>query len=361
MSRIVTGLVALGVLLAGCTGGSGQGTTDTPADSSVRPSPGTETPVAGDRVVLAENLSVPWDLAVLPDSSVLVTLRDKAELVRVAGGQATVVATVDGVVPSGEGGLLGIALSPTFADDHLLYLYETTANDNRVVRYRYAPDGLSGAQPILTGIPKSSNHNGGRLRFGPDGDLYIGTGDASRRDSAQDLGSLAGKILRITPDGGVPDGNPFSSAVYSYGHRNVQGLGWDAGGQLFASEFGQDTWDELNLIRPGGNYGWPKVEGKSSDSSTVNPLLVWKPADASPSGIAVTAGGTVYIACLRGERVWRTAATGSGMTQPEVFLDGLGRIRAVEVVGDRLYVLTDNTFRGAPRSGDDRLLSVPLR
>lgn len=359
MSRFAAALAALGVLFAGCTAAE-PGGTDTPADINVWPSAATAAPSGGERTVLAKDLSVPWDMAVLPDSSVLVTLRDKAELVRVAGGRTTVVAKVAGVVPSGEGGLLGIALSPSFADDHLIYLYETTSADNRVVRYRYAADGLSGAKPVLTGIPKSTNHNGGRLRFGPDGDLYIGTGDAGHPAAAQDLGSLAGKILRITPSGDIPDDNPFQSAVYSYGHRNVQGLGWDVSGQLFASEFGQDTWDELNLIRPGGNYGWPKVEGKSDDTSMVNPLLVWKPADASPSGIAVTFGGTVYIACLRGERVLSTTVTDSGMTKPEVFLNGLGRIRAVEVVEDRLYVLTDNTFRGTPRRGDDQLVSVPL-
>ncbi|MCB0913084.1 MAG: PQQ-dependent sugar dehydrogenase, partial [Propionibacteriaceae bacterium] len=297
---------------------------------------------------------------VLPDGSVLVTLRDKARVVRVRDGRARVVDTVDGVVPDGEGGLLGIALSPTFGDDQLVYLYYTAAHDNRVVRYRYSPQRLSDPTPILTGIPKANHHDGGRLRFGPDGNLYIGTGDAGRPRLAQDRHSLAGKILRVTADGDVPGDNPFANPVYSYGHRNVEGLGWDVSGQLYASELGQDTWDELNLVEPGGNYGWPKAEGVADDKAFIDPVVVWDPDECSPSGIAVTFGGTVYVAALRGERVWSATRTDTGMTDPEVFLRGLGRIRAVEVVDDRLYLLTDNTFRGTPKTGDDQLVSVPL-
>lgn len=365
MSRNAAALVALAVLLAGCTGSAPapapSNPAETPANIDVWPTPNATDSNPAGRTVLATGLDVPWDLAALPDGSVLVTLRDKGELVRVVNGQTNTVGRVEGVVPGGEGGLLGIALSPTFASDQLVFLYFTAADDNRVVRYRYAETGLSDPQPIVTGIPKSSNHNGGRLRFGPDGNLYIGTGDAGRGAQSQDKASLGGKILRVTPDGGVPADNPFpDSPVYSYGHRNVQGLGWDLAGQLYASEFGQDRWDELNLIQPGGNYGWPDVEGRAGKDGFVDPALVWKPSEASPSGIAVTFGGTVYVAALRGERVWSSTRDASGMTDPDVLLDDLGRVRAVEVVDDQLYVLTNNTARGNPRKGDDRLVAVLL-
>ncbi|MFT4110258.1 PQQ-dependent sugar dehydrogenase [Propionicimonas sp.] len=357
MIRPAGALAALTVLLAGCTVDAGS--TGSPAGTSNRATVDATTPGAG-RTVLARDLDVPWDMAVLPDSSVLVTLRDTAQVVRVTDGRTSPVATVAGVAPAGEGGLLGIALSPAFGEDGLLYLYLTSADDNRVVRYRYTGEALSDPTPVITGIPKGTNHNGGRIRFGPDGDLYIGTGDAGDPGRAQDLDSLGGKILRVAPDGTVPDDNPFASAVYSYGHRNVQGLGWDASGQLYASEFGQDRYDELNLIQPAGNYGWPQAEGMAGRSSLVDPLLAWAPKDASPSGVAVTAGGTVYVACLRGERVLSTTRIRDGMTDPDVLLDDLGRIRAVEVVDGRLYVLTNNTARGTPRDGDDQLVTIPL-
>lgn len=353
MSRTLAALAACAVL-AGCT--APETPSPAPGTTSVPPA---STPATG-RTVLATNLDVPWDVAVLPDGGVLVTLRDEAALVRVADGAVRARTEVPGVVPGGEGGLLGLALSPSFADDGLLYLYLTAADDNRVVRFRYTGGELLEPLPILTGIPKAGNHNGGRLRFGPDGALYLGTGDAGSPGLAQDRSSLAGKILRIGADGSIPADNPYGNAVYSYGHRNVQGLGWDAEGRLYASEFGQNTFDELNLIRPGGNYGWPQAEGRSSAEGLVSPALVWRTSEASPSGIAVTPEGTVYLAALRGERVWRTRRDGDAMATPEVVLDGLGRVRAVEVVGGQLYVLTNNTARGTPRSGDDRLLAVPL-
>jgi glucose/arabinose dehydrogenase len=350
MSRSAAVLVASAVLVSGCTAPAPLPTT--------QPSMSARTPTSTQ--VLANSLDVPWDLAVLPDRSVLITLRDRAELVRVADGATRLVQQVPDVVPGGEGGLLGIALSPKFPEDQLIYLYYTAAGDNRVVRFRYAEHGLTEPRPIITGIPKASNHNGGRLRFGPDGLLYIGTGDAAQGMVAQDTGALGGKILRVAGDGSIPAGNPFGNAVYSYGHRNVQGLGWDGAGQLYASEFGQDTWDELNLIHPGGNYGWPQSEGMTVAAGLVTPALVWRTSEASPSGIAVTEDGVVYVAALRGERVWRTSSTDGGMSQPTVFLDGLGRIRAAEVVGDQLYVLTNNTARGTPRDLDDKLIAVPL-
>ena len=187
------------------------------------------------------------------------------------------------------------------------------------------------------------------------------TGDAGDRPSAQDPDSLNGKILRVTPDGDPAPGNPVDgSPVWSLGHRNVQGLGWSPDGRMFASEFGQDTWDELNVIEPGGNYGWPEVEGSSDDPAFVAPVATWATDRASPSGLAVTDEG-VYLAALRGERLWRVPLTADGVGTPQALLDGqYGRLRAVAVAPDgSLWVMTNNTDgRGDPRPGDDRILRV---
>ena len=309
--------------------------------------------------MLASGLDVPWDLAVLPDGSALVTLRDRAEVIRIAPGKdAEVAGFIEAAAPAGEGGLLGIALSPDFDSDAAVYLYVSAEGDNRVLRYRYADGELTDPQVILDGIPRSTNHNGGRLRFGPDGMLYVGTGDAGTEGDAQDRASLAGKILRITAAGEVPADNPFDNQVWSYGHRNVQGFGWDDAGRMFASEFGSNRLDELNLIEAGRNYGWPDAEGPSDNPDFTDPLVSWPTSDASPSGIAVSGDGEVFIASLRGERLWRTAWEGDAMTDPEVWFDGVGRLRAVELVGDQLWLLTNNTARGNPSADDDRLLAI---
>lgn len=314
-------------------------------------------------------LSAPWDLAFLPSGAVLVTLRDLAQVLML---------TADGTVPvtgpgadelvadtttDGEAGLLGVEVSPGFATDHLVYLYRTTSADNRVVRAELAADGTLGPlEPVLGGIPRNSFHDGGRLAFGPDGYLYVTTGDAGDRALAQDVGSLAGKILRLTPDGDPAPGNPVAgNPMWSYGHRNVQGVGWDPSGRMYASEFGQDTADELNVIEPGANYGWPTVEGIGNVAGLVDPVVTWPTDDASPSGIAVTADA-VYLAALRGERLWQVPASDGVVGEPRVALDGLGRLRDVELGPDgALWILTNNTDgRGTPRTGDDRVLRLAV-
>jgi glucose/arabinose dehydrogenase len=191
--------------------------------------------------------------------------------------------------------------------------------------------------------------------------LYASTGDAGTSSRSQDLRSLGGKILRMTPDGRVPTDNPFSgSYVYSYGHRNVQGLAWTADGTLYASEFGQNTWDELNVIKAGGNYGWPVVEGKAGNPNYIDPVQQWLTADASPSGIAIS-GGNVYIANLRGERL-RKVPLSANTTSTEFYVRQYGRLRDVVVAPDgRLYILTNNTDgRGTPQPGDDRIVNAPV-
>jgi glucose/arabinose dehydrogenase len=216
---------------------------------------------------------------------------------------------------------------------------------------------------VIDRIPRASTHNGGRIGFGPDGYLYVTTGDAQQRDAAQDVDALGGKILRLTPAGDPAPGNPWGNEVWSMGHRNVQGIAWTADGRMWASEFGQNAWDELNRIEPGSNYGWPVVEGVAGREGFADPVVAWTTEEASPSGIAAY-GDTVFVAGLRGERLW-VVDTREGDTagEPTAALIGeQGRLRDVVAAGDgSLWVLTSNTDgRGGPRPEDDLLLRVEL-
>jgi glucose/arabinose dehydrogenase len=311
--------------------------------------------------VVADHLEVPWGLAFLPDGSALVSERDRGRILRLRpGARPAEVARVPGVEPAGEGGLLGIAVSRDYQRDRLVYAYFSSDHDNRIVRFRLGEQ----PQPILTGIPRGTIHNGGRLAFGPDGMLYATTGETGRRSNAQDPRSLGGKILRLTPDGGAPGDNPTrGSPVYSIGHRNVQGIAWDAAGRLFASELGQNRFDEINRIEAGRNYGWPKVEGGGGASQGfVDPLLTWRTSESSPSGVAID-GDTLYVAALRGQRLWAVPLDpGGGVGRPAALLSGrYGRLRTVAVAPDRaIWVLTSNRDgRGDPAADDDRVLRFP--
>jgi glucose/arabinose dehydrogenase len=296
-------------------------------------------------------------LAFLPDGSALVTERDTTRIVSIArDGQVTEVQRIDEADPAGEGGLLGIAVSPSYATDGWVYVYYTAAEDNRIARLHLG----SPPEPIFTGIPKAGNHNGGRIAFGPDGMLYVGTGDAADRGRSQDRDDPAGKILRLTPEGKPAPGNPFGdNPVYSLGHRNVQGIAWDSTGQMYAAEFGQNRYDELNRIEAVKNYGWPDVEGPSNDSRFVAPLATWATDDASPSGIAV-AGDRVYLACLRGQRLYRIGL--DGQSAEALLVGQYGRLRHVAVAPDgALWILTSNhDGRGRPSADDDRILRLQL-
>lgn len=362
-------------MLAGCTSPAPDPTvTRTPTTVPAPRPTGSSSAVAavplqpaGDATVLETDLDAPWSVVALPSGSALISERDSGLVrERLPQGGLRDVGTVPGVVHSGEGGLLGLAVRDESAPSHL-YAYETTAEDNRVVRLPLGgvPGGYTFGAPetVLSGLPKAGNHNGGRIAFGPDGMLYVTVGDAGTPANAQDVGSLGGKILRLTPDGQVPADNPFpGSPVWSYGHRNPQGIGWDSRGTMWASEFGQNTWDELNIIRPGANYGWPVVEGIGGDPAYTDPVQQWRTSEASPSGLVVV-GDTIVIAALRGERLWVVWPTSGGApVTAEPFFDGTyGRLRDVVARGDRLWVLTNNTDgRGDPRSGDDRLLEVAL-
>jgi glucose/arabinose dehydrogenase len=317
---------------------------------------------------LATHLEVPWSFAFLPDGDALVTERDSGRLLRVSpSGDVKELQTLpEG--GSGEGGLLGVAVSPDYGEDRYVYAYYTTERDNRVVRFRIGEK----PEPLLTGIPVNSYHDGGRIEFGPDGMLYISTGDAGDSSNSQDRNSLGGKILRIEPEGSIPKDNPFpGNPVYSYGHRNVEGLAWDAEGQLYASELGENTWDEVNRIEAGNDYGWPEVEGKGGeDQGYVDPITVWPTSEASPSGAEILVGGAIpqwegdlFVTALKGQRLWRLELDDEGeVTGREKLLDGeVGRIRDVVQAPDgSLWVSTSNLDSyGSPVSDqDDRILRL---
>jgi glucose/arabinose dehydrogenase len=337
-----------------------------PAEKSAPSSPATAGTIEVETTVVASGLEAPWGLAFLPNGDALISERDSGRILRgdSSGNTEEVQRLPEG--GSGEGGLLGIALSPNYERDSLVYAYYTTATDNRVVRFRLGEE----PEAILTGIPVAGFHDGGRIAFGPDGLLYIGTGDAGKTSNAQDLKSLGGKILRVTPDGNVPPDNPFrDNPVYSYGHRNVQGLAWDPRGQLYASEFGQNLYDEVNRIEAGGNYGWPEVEGVGDGDGYIDPIAAFSTNEASPSGATFLKNGAIpqwegdfFTASLRGQRLWRLKIDqGGNVTERGALLQGeAGRLRHVAQAPDgSLWVLTSNRDgRGTPISTDDRILRL---
>ncbi|MCO8273093.1 PQQ-dependent sugar dehydrogenase [Actinoplanes sp. TRM 88003] len=347
-------------LLVACSDGEaatprGEATFAPPPSSSASPSAReSRAPDLKNPQTIVSGLEVPWGLAFLPDGAALVSERDSGSILRIGagGGNPQMVHEVKGVDAGGEGGLLGIAVDPDYEQNKYVYAYYTASGDNRIVRFTL------GGPPkvILDGIDKAGIHNGGRIAFGPDGFLYVGTGDAGDGRASQDRDDLNGKILRITRDGKAAPGNPDEgSPVWSMGHRNVQGLAWGPDKKMYGIEFGQNTWDEVNVIEPGKNYGWPEVEGKEGDAKYVDPIVQWSTDEASPSG-ATVAGATLYVAGLRGERLW-TVPLGGG--EPKAELNGeYGRLRTVEVAPDgALWVTTSNRDgRGDPRDDDDKIL-----
>jgi glucose/arabinose dehydrogenase len=375
-------VLTLSTLISGCTSGTGQPrTTDSwsgasssatsPSRSSVAPvpPPTSRAPAhPGQAAVLASGLAVAWGIAFLPDGSALVSERDSHRIVRVdEHGRVSQLGTVPGVAPAaGEGGLLGLAASPAFATDHLVYAYLTASSDNRVVRMSYRNGTLGAAQLVFAGIPKAANHDGGRIAFGPDGMLYVTTGDAGRPEGAPDRSYLGGKVLRMTPDGRPAAGNPFAgSVIFTLGHRNPQGLAWGPDGTLYEAEFGQHALDEINVLRPGADYGWPTVEGTIGPSrpNLRPPLLTFATDEASPSGLAF-AGGVLWLAALQGERLYQIPLLAPGrLSTPTAVLDHqYGRLRTVTLAPDgALWITTSNRDgRGSPVAADDRIIRLPL-
>ena len=379
------GFAAVLVLATGCTSSGGSSpatsgpptpstaaTSSTPTSASASSSPAAqELPqaTAGTPEVVASSLEVPWGVAFLPSGGALVSERVSHQIVKVADdGTTNVVGTVPGVAnDAGEGGLLGLALSPTFTRDRLVYAYLTTELDNRIVRFRYDDGGgLGPVSVVFNRIPKASNHDGGRLAFGPDGMLYATTGDALQPERAPDAAYLGGKVLRMTPDGKPAPGNPDpASVVWTLGHRNPQGIAFGPDKTVYEAEFGQNEQDEINELSPGNDYGWPSVEGTQgspADGKTA-PLLTFPTDDASPSGLAY-AGGSLWLAALQGQAVYRIAVrTDGSLARPEALLQGeYGRLRTVAVAPDgSLWITTSNRDgRGEPTFDDDRIIRIPL-
>ncbi|MFZ2178176.1 MAG: PQQ-dependent sugar dehydrogenase [Rhodococcus sp. (in: high G+C Gram-positive bacteria)] len=351
--RAAVAAIAL-VVVAACQ--SNQEPAEMPS-TTVAASPATDSAP----VEIARGLDVPWGISLLPDGSALIAERDRGTIRHLLpGGELADVGEVPGVSARGESGLLGLAASPTYTSDRTVYAYLTTEDDNRVVAMRFDGRTLSEPRPILTGIPAGSIHDGGRIAFGPDAMLYVATGETGDRPLAQDPSSLGGKILRIEPDGSVPPDNPLpGSPVWSLGHRNVQGLAWDDAGRLWATEFGANTWDEVNLIVPGGNYGWPEVEGRDGVEGFTDPVVQWSTDEASPSGLAFQ-DGSLWVAALRGERLWRIPVNDDGSLgapQP-LFVGSYGRLRTVVATpqGTVWFGTSNRDGRGTPSAADDRIL-----
>ncbi|WP_030667912.1 PQQ-dependent sugar dehydrogenase [Streptomyces sp. NRRL B-1347] len=318
---------------------------------------------------ISNGWTIPWGTSWLPDgTSALITERDDFRVWSVSadGSAKKQVGTVpEAQTTGGEGGLMGAAVDPQWASNHYVYVMHTAAEGNRIARMTYDGSSLSGYKVLVKGIKKAKYHNGGRLAFGPDGLLYATTGDAQDRNLAQDKNSLNGKILRLTRDGEPAPGNPFGTLVYSLGHRNPQGLAFDPQGRLWEAELGDATRDELNLIKPGKNYGWPACEGNCNVAGMTNPKKTWGVAEASPSGIAVV-DGAVYMAALKGERLWRVPinADSENVGSAKAFYVGqYGRLRSVTAVpGARaLWLSTTNADgNGGRPDGSDKIFRVSI-
>ncbi|MFI1395334.1 PQQ-dependent sugar dehydrogenase [Streptomyces sp. NPDC020681] len=312
--------------------------------------------------------TIPWGTSWLPDgSSAVVTERNSFKVFKVSpSGSRTAVGSVpNSQTTGGEGGLMGVAVDPDWASNHYVYFMHTSSDGNRIARMTYDGSSLSGYKAIVQGIKKAKFHNGGRLAFGPDGYLYASTGDAQTTSLAQDKNSLNGKILRMTKDGKAAPGNPFGNLVFSLGHRNPQGLAFDAQGRLWSAELGQSSKDELNLIKSGKNYGWPTCEGNCSVSGMTNPKKTWGVAEASPSGIAIV-DSAVYMASLRGERLWQIPINADNEnvgTAKAHYVGTYGRLRAVTKVpgANQLWLSTTNADgNGGEPAGADKIFRVTI-
>jgi len=328
-----------------------------------------ETPLVS---VVAQGFEVPWGLVFLPDGGMLVTERKGTVRFESADGklQDEPVIEITSVKQIGEGGLHGIDLHPDFESNNYVYFYytyegDTNSTQNRVVRYKYNNGELRNEEIIIDAIPGASNHDGGRIKFGPDGFLYITTGDAQNPSLAQNTDSLAGKILRVTDEGSSVSGNPFGNEIYSYGHRNPQGIAWDDQGNLWATEHGPSgVWpnccqDELNFVEIGANYGWPDSVGDNTEEGVVAPVLhsgrnIWAPA-----GLAYL-NDKFYFAGLRGNALYEVDIANGEPKLEVYFKNELGRLREVVAGPDgMLYVTTSNRDgRGIPKAGDDKILRI---
>lgn len=355
----ISGSIPIGFTAAAQTPGTGS--PDASASGDLMPGRVTE---------IASGLDMPWGLTFLPDGSALISGRFSTEIRHIPahGGETTLVGQVPDVETSAEGGLLGLAASPDFAQDRTVFAYVSSSPTNRVVALLIAEDlqSLRQERIVLDGIVTANRHHGGRLRFGPDGNLWITTGDAFEPENHADRESLNGKVLRIRPDGSIPTDNPFGTPVFTTGHRNVQGITFGPDATVYASELGLNDWDELNVLQAGADYGWPDAEGPDGAGGE-RPIFSLRPDEASPSGIAY-AGGAVWMASLGGQRLWRLPVVNGVPTgEPVAYLtEEYGRLRTIEVAPDgSLWITTSNTDGttlggAATRDGDDRILRIEL-
>jgi glucose/arabinose dehydrogenase len=319
----------------------------------------------GNPVQVSGGWAIPWDISFAPDGTfALVTERDTFNVFRInkdGSGKTQVGSVPNSQTTGGEGGLMGVAFSPTWngTSDQEVFLMHTSSEGNRIAKMNFNGTALSSYTAIVMGIRKSRFHNGGRIRFGPDGFLYATAGDSQQSDLAQDPNSLNGKILRVTKTGAAAPGNPFGTRIYSLGHRNPQGLAWDAQNRLWESELGNSAFDELNLIQAGKNYGWPTCEGNCNVSGMTNPKHTWGVAEASPSGLAF-ANGALFMAALRGQRLWRIVINGENVTTVSSHFNGtFGRLRAVvKVPGENaIWIGTTNSDNNGNGTADRILRS----
>ncbi|MEH7123349.1 PQQ-dependent sugar dehydrogenase [Bacillus sp. JJ1503] len=320
-------------------------------------------PVTAPQVV-ADELQIPWSISQIGNSFYLSERPGAIVKVEEGSSERQKVVFEKPLATAAEAGLLGLVLSPDFLQTNEAFAYYTYTDQsgqfNRIVVLQLKNNVWQEKRLLLDKIPSGQFHHGGRLKIGPDGKLYATTGDAATNpEIAQDLGSLGGKILRMNLDGSIPNDNPFpNSYVYSYGHRNPQGLAWTADGALYESEHGPSANDEINLIQAGKNYGWPLIKGTEKRAGMESPLFTsganhtW-----APSGMAF-ANGNLYVSALRGNAVIEfNLQTGE---QREI-ITGLGRIRDVIIKDNTLYFISNNTDgRGNPLERDDKLYRIPL-
>ncbi len=366
MTRLFLSIVAVILILYGAL------YLVTPEEPVVVPVTGTATTTQTtslEPIVIAENLDIPWDIAFLPDNTMLVTERP-GTLLHIGPASGSQVSIPVSVGARGEGGLLGVVVHPQFETNSYVYLYMSSGGvgqtSNRVVRYTYANNTLIEDKEIIKGIPGATYHDGGRMEFGPDGKLYITTGDATKAAIAQDMKSLGGKILRLNDDGSIPTDNPFGTAVWSSGHRNPQGLAWDTDGNLWQTEHGPTgekgrcCHDELNKIVKGGNYGWPAVIGDETSEGQIPPA--WHSGDGTwaPASL-VYFDGSLYFGGLIAEGLYKATIENGAITALTKHLDGTyGRIRTIRVGPDGMFYLTTSNTDGRGTAGatDDRIIRI---
>ena len=309
--------------------------------------------------VIAQDLQVPWAIDFLPNNTMIFTQRDGEVKIIDPEGSETVGRIA--VTAHGESGLQGLAVDPDFSNNNYIYVYYTASDGNRVSRFVFNGT-LKNETILLDKIPSNNIHNGGRIKFGPDGLLYITTGDAGNNASAQDLNSLAGKVLRMYKNGSVPVENPYNNYVSTYGHRDPQGLTWSSNGTLYESEHGDNHNDEINILVSGGNYGWPLYQGNNTAPGYILPMIVYTDYTLAPSGVAFY-NNKLYVAGLRGSQLRQISLTsnGSSFTGQQALFTQLGRIMEVVFHDGYLYIATSNTDgRGVPQWGDDKIIRITV-